>query len=1622
MENPIPSSANRSQLRDQEWTDPSPGTGYFYSDEEIPHGHDTDNDLLPDGWEVEFGLDPRDDGLSGAAWDNGPFGDPDGDGIWNYDEYLGQDGLRSTTDPYINGTGDETNPNRHFWRPDSSYQWRWLPENAPISYLTDARPGTGISRSETLGSALPTAALTGGVNTYNSLGYDSGYDSDDDGIPDYIEINAPLLGLRPSSPVHSTCPYIPKSVLIRDAVGIPIPDPEPAAASGFRPAGLREDLQGRDWTIECFVKLLDSGLNGELFNFSTNLGGDSRTVYRLALTNNVPVLVAQNNNSYAVATVAAKELPTDEWVHLAGVWDHERNTLSLYIHGILQQGQNLFGESASIYFAPATNTLALASSADGSFVDNLLLDEVRIWGIARSAEMINKYSKLLLPQHTGDDVWLNEDASSYYSLNDSVLVNGGSLFEGQPGLPLDNVFQYEQSFWIDNGDGIYRQNDDIILKRDIDTLVEGAPGTAVGNAYYSDKDGSGGFSAKSLLAYYRFDDGGVTAEDFARKAKSGLIGATRENYSFGDFGYALPSDNFEWVESDYAPLRGAQPQGADDSDGDGLPDAWEVINHLDPYDDGTAGESAPGRKDGPYGAAGDPDGDGLNNIYEYWSQTNPLEFDTDGDGSPDSQNDFDGDGVSNGTEQSLGSRPDLVDTDDDGLDDGAEQSLGTDPASSLSPAKSYSIELGGTADDFVELPSSTDQRLESWTIEAWVKPTSAAAQDQIILRRVVENLDSGSQAHNYVFGLRPGAGDPELFAGYVGLDGQTNVVADGSIAVGEWSHVATTYDIEEAVMSIYTNGVLLASTSQFYAAPPLNGKGGDTFTRIGENFDGMIDDLRLWNTVRSAEEITENYEDAIPASAAMVHYLRFDDGIANEDRLPFGERHRPAGVEDYRHPADWNSQWAHAGIISGGASFANESPIVTPASLQVLLEPDQALLDSARWSLDGGAWNESGATLIGLAPGEHSLAFKSISGWTQPASETVIVAASSENILRREYIENGSVTVAIEPLAAVADGAAWRIGDSAWQGSEDTIDDLSPGFHYVEFQSVTGWNAPVIVPVEVRAGEESSITRFYTPIEGPLQVVLLPAEAVADGARWRVDGGEWRESEDTTAPLEYGSHIVEFEDIAAWDAPTAMNVFIDSALTSIVTGRYTQTTGVHVELSPTSVSSSGAVWRVSGGEWRDSGTLLELEPGNYTLEFGAVDGWVSPAPRQIEVLADVTTQLSASYYRSEILGEFGTGGVPGRLYSPRGMDFGPTGLLYVADTDNHCIQVYDPANGVWHEPIGSNGTAAGQFRQPMDVFFDQGGNLYVADSGNNRVQRRAAGTGVWTVWGGTAAGTGLGQFDGPFGVAVDATGNIYVADTYNQRVQRRAPDGIWSVLIAGGFGQSQTRYPRDLLIAANGNLLLADHLTTPAEARLREFSPDGAYVATLAGSAVELGGFAKIGAIELSPDGILLADMLLNLVSGEGQSAGDWSVIVGEGLLSSPEGLAYSVSEGLFVADTANHRIVRIDIIADQPMAPDAIMLQISTVQLESEEPEASGFFMMSASSLESTAASSAVRISWNSDTNSSYSVQEMINSIPAPAWQALEGAEQIDGDIGSTYFIDTNVQNRVKLYRVIRN
>ena len=250
---------------------------------------------------------------------------------------------------------------------------------------------------------------------------------------------------------------------------------------------------------------------------------------------------------------------------------------------------------------------------------------------------------------------------------------------------------------------------------------------------------------------------------------------------------------------------------------------------------------------------------------------------------------------------------------------------------------------------------------------------------------------------------------------------------------------------------------------------------------------------------------------------------------------------------------------------------------------------------------------------------------------------------------------------------------------------------------------------------------------------------------------------------------------------------------------------------------------------------------------------------------------------------------------------------------------------------------------------PGGVAVDGVGNLYVADSFNHRI-RRVDPSGTIT----TIAGTGERGFSGdggpavaaqlrrPEGVAVDAAGNLYIADRYNNRIRRVDPFGtITTIAGTGEYGFSgdggpavaaRLRLPYGITADTAGNLYIADTFND----RIRQIDPSGT-ITTIAGTG--LSGFSgdngpaiqarlyRPGGVAVDAAGNLyIADSYNNRIrrvdpfgtittiagTGEYGFSGDGGPAVAA-RLRLPYGIIVDTAGNLYIADSYNNRIRRVD-------------------------------------------------------------------------------------------------------------
>ncbi|MFN7209565.1 MAG: flippase activity-associated protein Agl23 [Aggregatilineales bacterium] len=135
------------------------------------------------------------------------------------------------------------------------------------------------------------------------------------------------------------------------------------------------------------------------------------------------------------------------------------------------------------------------------------------------------------------------------------------------------------------------------------------------------------------------------------------------------------------------------------------------------------------------------------------------------------------------------------------------------------------------------------------------------------------------------------------------------------------------------------------------------------------------------------------------------------------------------------------------------------------------------------------------------------------------------------------------------------------------------------------------------------------------------------------------------------------------------------------------------------------------------------------------------------------------------------------------LNAPRGLAIDAQGKLYAVDTRNGRVVIYD-ADGRFEREFGTPNPSndpnvvgeLGVLREPWGIAVDRDGLIFVADTWHHRVQVFANDGTPLRAWGTfeqaipEVVGSAVG-FYGPRDIKVDSTGRVFVADTGNKRVR-----------------------------------------------------------------------------------------------------------------------------------------------------------------------------------------------------------------------------------------------------------
>jgi hypothetical protein len=182
--------------------------------------------------------------------------------------------------------------------------------------------------------------------------------------------------------------------------------------------------------------------------------------------------------------------------------------------------------------------------------------------------------------------------------------------------------------------------------------------------------------------------------------------------------------------------------------------------------------------------------------------------------------------------------------------------------------------------DYVEINDAPTLDLTTgvFTISAWIMPTSWGQNNQ---GRVLDH--GGGSGGNAGWSLhlenKSSRGFPQALRMQINNDSSFDGMSDPTaIALNAWQHVAVTFD--NGTLTFFVDGL---NRGMRTGVPAPIARNGPIFIgargKARRNFDGAIDEVRIWSRALTQQEIQNNMDLVLTGSElGLVAYYRFDEG------------------------------------------------------------------------------------------------------------------------------------------------------------------------------------------------------------------------------------------------------------------------------------------------------------------------------------------------------------------------------------------------------------------------------------------------------------------------------------------------------------------------------------------------------------------------------------------------------------------------------------------------------------------------------------------------------------------------------------------------------------------------
>jgi len=303
----------------------------------------------------------------------------------------------------------------------------------------------------------------------------------------------------------------------------------------------------------------------------------------------------------------------------------------------------------------------------------------------------------------------------------------------------------------------------------------------------------------------------------------------------------------------------------------------------------------------------------------------------------------------------------------------------------------------------------------------------------------------------------------------------------------------------------------------------------------------------------------------------------------------------------------------------------------------------------------------------------------------------------------------------------------------------------------------------------------------------------------------------------------------------------------------------------------------------------------------------------------IGITSQVFAEAEVTYSFVLKWGERGSGN--GQFNTPYGLAVdSTTGVVYVADQGNHCVQKFT-SDGNFIAKWGTAGEEDGELYFPLAVAVDTGGNVYVADH-DNRIQKFSSDGAFLLGWKINVPPKG-----NIYGIAVDSDDHVYVADQGNHLVKKYTSDGVfdksWDVILPSLGTYIGT--PGYLAVDSEDKVYVSDVNSH----RVIKYTSDGAPIASWGGYGDVEGKFRYPVGIAFDSEGNVFVGDDMNCRVQKFTSDGTYITKWGErgegdGQFIAPNGIAVDSEDNVYVVDPSRNLVQKFEESTSNNNAPTA--------------------------------------------------------------------------------------------------